>query len=183
MAPEIDTTGGVAAVQDQDLLRALMDTLPDLIYFKDLQSRFTRVNKAMTRFFGVADASDVLGKTDFDFYAGPQAQVAFDREQEIIRTGQPCLEYEERMVGRDGREVWFSVSKLPLRDADGKIVGVYGLSRDITVHKKQEDQLRQSESLYHSLVESLPQCIFRKDLNLTTIFANQKLCQALGKPA
>jgi diguanylate cyclase (GGDEF)-like protein/PAS domain S-box-containing protein len=180
MAPEIDTTGGVAAVQDQDLLRALMDTLPDLIYFKDLHCRFTRINKAMGRYFGLADPSEVLGKTDFDFYARPQAQIAFDREQEIIRTGQPLFDFEERMVGRDGREVWFSVCKLPLRDADGKIVGTYGLSRDITSHKQQEEKLRHSEALYHSLVESLPQCIFRKDLNLNVVFANQKLCQSLG---
>jgi len=183
MAPEVDATrGGVAAVQDQDLLRSLMDSLPDLIYFKDLKSRFTRINRAMSRFFGLAEPAEALGKTDFDFYAGPQAQHAFDREQEIIRTGQPLVDFEERMVGRDGQETWFSVCKLPLRDADGKVVGTYGLSRDVTAHKQQEEMLRQSESLYHSLVESLPQCIFRKDLELRTVFANQKLCASLGRP-
>lgn len=175
--------GGVTrGAQEQDLLKALMDSLPDLIYFKDLQSRFLRINRSMAHFFGLADPSEAAGRTDFDFYAAPQARAAFEREQEIIRTGEGYFDAEEQMVSRDGREVWFSVTKLPLRDGAGRIVGTYGVSRDVTEQKRQRDRLRESEALYHSLVETLPQCIFRKDLELRITFANRRLCAALGRP-
>jgi diguanylate cyclase (GGDEF)-like protein/PAS domain S-box-containing protein len=168
-------------VRDQDLLRTLMDSLPDAIYFKDRESRFVRINRALAAMIGVADPAEAVGKTDFDFYERPYAQRAFEAEQEILRSGQPLVDSEEKMVGRDGKERWFSATKLPLRDPDGAVIGTFGLSRDITQHKRNEELLRHSESLYHSLVESLPQCIFRKDLDGKLTFANQRFCQTVGK--
>ena len=72
-----------------------MDNLPDHIYFKDRESRFIRINKALAEFLGLNDPAQAVGKTDFDFFTGEHAQQAYDDEQNIIRTGQ-MLSLEEK---------------------------------------------------------------------------------------
>jgi diguanylate cyclase (GGDEF)-like protein/PAS domain S-box-containing protein len=170
-----------SAAREPDLLRVLMDTLPDAVYFKDLRSRFIRINKALAKAFALGSADDAIGKSDLDFFKKEIAQKFFDEEQEIIRTGQPMVDAIELEIWPDGRESWVSTTKMPLRDADGAIIGTYGVSRDITEHRRQEERIRQSEGLYQSLVESLPQNIFRKDLQGCFTFCNQRFCRTLGR--
>jgi diguanylate cyclase (GGDEF)-like protein/PAS domain S-box-containing protein len=170
-----------AETQDEELFRVLLDTLPDGVYFKDLDCRFTRVNQAHAKRFNVTP-DQILGKTDFAFFSKECAQRAYDMEQEIIRTGEPAINVEEKMVTLDGKETYYSTTKLPIRDGRGRIIGTFGVSRDITSHRRAEERVTQSEALYHSLVESLPQCIFRKDLELKLTFGNQKYCSLLGMP-
>ena len=160
----------------------LMDTLPDCIYFKDAQSRFTRINRALAEKFGLSDPSEADGKTDFDFFSEAHARRAYEAEQEILKTGQPFVDFEEKEVWPDGRETWVMTTKMPLRDKSGAIIGTFGISRDVTPHKRGEEMLRDSEALYHSLVESLPQNIFRKDLEGRVTFGNRKYCDTLGLP-
>jgi sigma-B regulation protein RsbU (phosphoserine phosphatase) len=126
---------------ERDLLQQLMDHSPDRIYFKDRQSRFIRVNRALAKFFGFDDPQQVLGKTDFDVFGREHAQQAFDDEQRIIRTGQPAVSLEERETWRDGHITWCSTTKSPLRDVSGEIIGTFGISRDITDRKRAEEQL------------------------------------------
>jgi diguanylate cyclase (GGDEF)-like protein/PAS domain S-box-containing protein len=124
-------------------LETLMDTIPDSIYFKDLESRFTRVNRAEAEVFGLTNPIDAVGHTDFDYFAEEHAARAFRDEQEIIRTGLPLVNHEERESKPDGSVRWMSTTKMPLRDTDGKIVGTFGVSRDITQRKQFEEQLEQ----------------------------------------
>ena len=131
-----------ALIQERQLLHTLMDNLPDLIYFKDRESRFTRINQAHARAFGLSDPVQALGKTDFDFFTGEHAQQAFDDEQEIIRTGQPMLGKEEKETWPDGHVTWASTTKMPLRDAWGNTIGTFGVSRDITRRKRAEEELQ-----------------------------------------
>jgi phosphoserine phosphatase RsbU/P len=130
-----------ALARERFLLKTLMDNLPDHIYFKDRESRFIAVNRAMAALFGLEDPAEVLGKTDADLFAPEHAQAALRDEQEILRTGQPLVNMEEKETWPDGRETWVSTSKLPLRDPNGNIVGTFGLSRDITEKKRAEDKL------------------------------------------
>src|SRR5262249_12232425 len=169
-------------LQERALLRSLMDNLPDSIYFKDSQSRFIRISKELANHFGIADPSAAVGKTDFDFFSEEHARQAFLDEQEMIRTGRPVIGKEEKETWEDGRTTWVSTTKLPLRDPDDKVLGTFGISRDITERKAAEESVRSSEALYHSLVEYLPQNIFRKDLEGRFTFANRKFCAILGKP-
>ncbi len=127
--------------QERDCLRTLMEHLPDKIYFKDAASRFTRVSGTLLERFDTDSYANVLGKTDFDFFSAEHARQAFDDEQRIIRTGQPLINLEEKETWPDGRITYVSSTKVPLRDANGKIVGTFGLSRDVTERKKAEDQL------------------------------------------
>ena len=109
-----------------------MDNLPDNIYFKDAASRFVRINKALTTYFGLSDPAQAIGKTDFDFFTEEHARPACADEQEIIRTGQPMVGKEEKETWLDGRVRWVSTTKMPFRDKDGKIIGTFGVARDIT---------------------------------------------------
>ena len=130
-----------ALARERFLLKTLMDSLPDHIYFKDRESRFIAVNRAMAALFGLEDPADVLGKTDADLFAPEHAQAALRDEQEILRTGQPLVNMEEKETWPDGHETWVSTTKLPLRDPNGHIIGTFGLSRDITEKKRAEEKL------------------------------------------
>jgi PAS domain S-box-containing protein len=127
------------------LLTSLMDTIPDAIYFKDQFSRFVRVNQAVARRFGVGCPSEILGKTDFDLFAVEHARKAYEDEQEIVRSGRPVVNKEEKETWPDGRISWVSTTKLPLRDPSGAVVGTFGISRDINDRKRNEEDLRQAK--------------------------------------
>jgi diguanylate cyclase (GGDEF)-like protein/PAS domain S-box-containing protein len=123
------------------LLGTLLDNVPDSIYFKDRESRFTRINRYAAARFGVAEPALAIGRTDFDFFTDEHAAQAFRDEQQIIRTGEPIVNLEEKETCADGGVRWVSTTKLPLRDREGNIVGTFGISRDITQRKQAEQQL------------------------------------------
>ncbi|MCI0462346.1 MAG: PAS domain S-box protein [Gemmataceae bacterium] len=139
------------------LLHSLLDTIPDSIYFKDRESRFIRINKALRFRKGVAvsDPAQALGKTDFDFFTEEHARQAYEDEQEIMRTGQPIVAKEEQETWSDGRVTWVSTTKMPLRDRHGGIIGTFGISRDVTERKQAEETLRQSEERYRSVIAAM----------------------------
>jgi PAS domain S-box-containing protein len=123
------------------ILDTFMETVPDTIYFKDLESRITRANSAHAERLGLASPVEEIGKTDFDFFPEEMARAKFEREQEIIRTGQPVTILEEST----GSWEWELTTKMPLRDEDGRIIGTFGISRDITDLKRSQAAL---ESAY-----------------------------------
>jgi diguanylate cyclase (GGDEF)-like protein/PAS domain S-box-containing protein len=132
------------------LLETLMDNVPDSIYFKDRDSRFTRINRYAAERFGVADPALAVGRTDFDYFAEDHAAKALRDEQEILSTGRPLVGLEEKETKPDGGTRWVSTTKLPLRDRSGAIVGTFGISRDITARKLAEGQLER-QAFYDSL--------------------------------
>jgi PAS domain S-box-containing protein len=149
---------------ERDLLRALMDSSPDPVYFKDAQSRFLIASKAHANIFGLKSADELLGKTDFDFFAEEHARPAFEDEQEIIRTGVPLIGKVEKEVLKNGRESWALTSKMPLLNKDGQIIGTFGISKDITAIKQAEAELAYQRDLLGTLMNYSPDSIFFKDL-------------------
>ncbi len=128
--------------QERNLLRTLIDNLPDLIYFKDKDGRYLLNNKAHLHSLGCERQEDVVGKTTFDFNPPHVAQQYCAMEEEIIKTGKPLTDYEEIAIHKDtGEQRWHLTSKFPIRDVEGNIVGIVGVSRDITVRKKVEEEL------------------------------------------
>ncbi len=150
-------------IEERNLLGALLDGIPDHIYFKDRQSRFTRINQSMALSFKLSDPSEAVGRTDFDFFAKEHAHLAYEKEREIIRTGRSLVNIEEREDWPDGRVTWVSSTKMPLRDPHGKIIGLFGISRDITRQKRAEEELRDAQLFLNSIVENIPMMIFVKD--------------------
>ncbi|MDB5310908.1 MAG: domain S-box protein [Gemmataceae bacterium] len=169
-----------ALVQERYLLHAIMDNLPDKIYFKDAASRFVRINKALTTHFGLSDPAQAIGKTDFDFYPEEHARPAYADEQEIIRTGQPVVGKEEKGGRLDGLEEWVSTTKMPFRDKDGKIIGTFGVSRDITRLKRAEEAMRESEQRFRTFVDHATDAFFLLDDRHVVLDVNRQACQSLG---
>ena len=128
--------------QERYLLHTLMDYLPHNIYFKDAQSRFIRINQAMAHFFGLKDPDDAIGKTDVDYFTDEHALQALADEQEIVRSGQGIIDKQEKETWPDGHATWASTTKLPLYDDEGRIVGTFGISQDITAQKQVAEALR-----------------------------------------
>jgi PAS domain S-box-containing protein len=166
--------------QERELLRVLMDNIPDSIYFKDRESRFLRTNQALATAFGLSDPSQAVGKTDFDFFTVEHAQPAYDDEQEVIRTGTPIVAKEEKETWPDGRVTWVSTTKMPHRDAYGATLGTFGVSRNITEQKRAEDELYRSRQMLQSILDNIPQRVFWKDRNLTYLGCNRAFALDAG---
>lgn len=130
-----------ALLAEQYLLNTFMDNTPDVIYFKDRESRIIRHNKAYVTLLGSFDEHTMIGKTDFDFFTAEHAKKAFDDEQAIMRTGRPMINIEEMETWKDGRKTWVITSKFPLTDKKGTVVGTFGVSKDITSIKTLEQEL------------------------------------------
>ncbi len=131
--------------QERRLLQTLMNNLPDNIYFKDRDSRFLCINAAMAQRFGLSNPSEAVGKTDFDYFRSEHATQALRDEQEVIVTGRPIIGVEEKETWSDGHETWASTTKMPLRDPQGRIVGTFGVSRDVTERKLAQAELQQAK--------------------------------------
>jgi PAS domain S-box-containing protein len=142
-----------ALIYERNLLNALMDNIPDHIYFKDIDSRFIRMNRAQANGFGISNPVQAMGKTDFDFFTEQHARPAFENEQEIIKTGRPMVNFEETETYSDGRMATVSTTKIPFRNPDGQIIGTIGISRDITERKQAESKLKEYSEHLEEMVD------------------------------
>jgi len=165
---------GEALATEQRLLNSLITGTPDHVYFKDRESRFVRINEAFARRNGLSSSSAALGKTDFDIFGDQHARQAFEDEQRIMATGQPMIDKEEKEDWKDGRVTWVSSTKLPLRDDNGKIVGIMGISRDITGRKQTEETLARERNLLREMFDILPDYIYLKDEQSRFIMCNNR---------
>ena len=171
-----------ALEHERDRLRTLIDNLPDVIFIKDAAYRLVAVNRAFVRHFGANSEADVIGKTDFDLCPSDLAQQYRLDDERVIQHGETLVNREEESLAPGGGRILTLTTKVPLRDSRGVLVGLVGIGRDISERKQTEEALKQSEWLYHSLVDNLPIYVVRKDLEGRVTFANAALCQLLGLP-
>ena len=157
-----------------------MENLPDRIYFKDRESRFVRVNRAHAKWLGVQSPEEVMGKTDFDFFSQAHAQAAFTEEQVIIYTGRPMIGEVQHITKRDGSEAWGSTTKMPWRDDTGRIIGTFGVTRNVTAAKQAEDKLKEERNLLRTIIDHLPSRIFVKDTQSHYLINNHAHLRQLG---
>ena len=133
-----------ALTQERELMTALMDTIPDTIYFKDTGSNFLRVNRAQLEALGVQKQEEAIGKSDFDFFDHEHALRAFEQERAVMSHDKPLINHIEKVETSSGIH-WFSATKVPLKNTHGEIIGLAGISRDISEMKQMEEVLLKNE--------------------------------------
>lgn len=161
----------------QAMYASLVEDLPIPIIRKDAQGHFVFANRAFCSWVG-RQREEVIGSTDFDFSPQPLAAKYQRDDHSVLTTGELFLDVERNEHG--GKVNWVHVIKTPARDADGAIVGTQAIFWDVTARREAEDRLRDSEALYHSLVDSLPVCLLRKDIEGNFTFVNATYCDFFG---
>lgn len=145
----------------------LMDNIRESVYFKDLESRFIKVNRACATKFGLKDPSEIIGKTDFDFFEEAQAKQAYNDEQEIIKTETPLFnKVTKEVFNHDPDNIkWASTSKLPLYDEKGVLIGTYGITRDVTEETVIKEKLKKSDEMFQKLSQYVPGFFYQYKFN------------------
>ena len=126
---------------ERSLLRSVIDNIIDAVFVKDTAGRYMLGNAAHAERLGIALPTDVVGKTSYDFFPLEVARGFEQDDAEVIRSGGPIINRHEFIGGGEGHVQWLSTTKVPLRDVNGKIIGIVGIGRDITARKLAEEKL------------------------------------------
>jgi len=144
---------------ERNLLRTLIDNLPDRIYVKDTQGRKTLSNTADMQASGAKSMQEIIGKTDFDTYSPELANKFWTDDKFVMETETPTLNREEPGLDKDGGTVWIMTSKMPVKDHSGHVMGLVGIGRDITVKKNIELEIKRQKQFYETLISNSPVAI------------------------
>ncbi|MDX0904376.1 EAL domain-containing protein [Sinorhizobium medicae] len=147
-------------------LEAMINHVPDYIYAKDTEGRFLIANEVTVADNGLESLQDLVGKTDFDLHPHEFAQAVAGTERRVLETGEPIFGIEERAIVTKGRDRWLMTSKVPLRSKSGKIIGIVGISRDITDRKSAERLLEGQARLLEMIAKGKPLTEFFNELVL-----------------
>jgi diguanylate cyclase (GGDEF)-like protein/PAS domain S-box-containing protein len=162
-----------AGLDDAFMFRALMDTITDSIYFKDRRCRLLRVNRQMATNLGVSSPDDVVGKTDIDLFGGPFGHRTFLEDLRIMEADTPMTGFVESRLLDDGALNWTLTTKIPLHDADGEVIGLVGITREINELKQTELDLQHLAT--HDVLTGLPNRFLMMDrLNQTIARAGRE---------
>ena len=165
---------GEELFDELSLMQLLLENHPDFIYFKDSEARFQRVSKRFCDFFEL-DKEDIIGKTDLELFPEEVAKQTYSEDLQIIKTGKPIINKEENAKG-----TWVLTTKMPRFDKNGKIVGLFGISRDITERKKAGEELRNSEERLSILFELAPDAYYLNDLKGNFVDGNKAAEEVTG---
>jgi diguanylate cyclase (GGDEF)-like protein/PAS domain S-box-containing protein len=165
--------------RERDLLGVLMANVPDLVYFKDAASRFIRLNVPTAHNLGCIDPQSAVGKTDADFFPddGP-AWVA--EEQRVLRDGETLINRMVEHVLPNGDRRWLLNTKVPVRDSSGRITGLVGIGRDITLRRQAEAAMQASEERLRAVIEDVQEVICQTDTVGAWTFLNPSWTDITG---
>ncbi|MHC1764745.1 MAG: PAS domain S-box protein [Verrucomicrobiia bacterium] len=172
----------LATAKAETKYRRISEHLVEGVFQSTPGGCYINVNPTLARIYGYDSPEELIGNlTDI----AAQLYVEPNRREEFVRLMEErdvVTNFESQVRRKDGSVIWISENVRAIRDDKGRLLHYEGTVEDITERKSREEELRNSETLYHSLVETLPQNIFRKDLNERFTFANQRFCQSLGRP-
>jgi diguanylate cyclase (GGDEF)-like protein/PAS domain S-box-containing protein len=158
---------------DRDLLEAFLEHIPDNVFFKDKESRFIRISRAMANYCGLKDPAHAIGKTDADIFSAEHAGQALADELRVLRTGAPLIEKEEKETWKDGHETWALTTKVPLKNREGEVIGTMGIAHNIT-HRKETERRIQHMAL-HDALTGLPNRTLLEDRLRQAIALGQRV--------
>jgi PAS domain S-box-containing protein len=161
------------------LMQTLLNNIPEYIYFKDRERKFVRVSNQFCDLFK-CNMEDIIGKKDEGLFPEEVAKETVKDDRHVIETGIPIINKVEGGESISGKEHWVLTTKLPWRDKEGNIIGLFGISKEITERKRTEEALRKSEERYRYLSESSPIGVFETDKNGSVQFLNNKWLTITG---
>ncbi|MEN9685267.1 MAG: hypothetical protein RLZZ28_1053 [Bacteroidota bacterium] len=167
---------------ERNLLRALINNLPDAVYVKDKAFKKIIANPVDLMYMGLDKEEDILGKDDYAVYPKEIADSSFTDDQHVLSTGMPYLNKEDYFVDNNGQEHWMLNSKVPIKDANGTIIGLVGIGREITARKKEETHLKLLESVITNATDGvvITQINDTDSLHYRIIFVNNAYCKMTG---
>jgi len=157
---------------ERNLLRALIDNLPDSVYIKDSNSRIIVANEAQIKNMGFEKEADVINKDDYEMYAKEIADQYRQSDLKIFKTGIPELNKELSYVDENNQNHWVLTSKMPIKNDNGDIIGLAGIGKDITALKNAQESMQKDRNLLRTIIDNLPDIIYVKDLECKKIIAN-----------
>ena len=167
-------TSAGRARNERNILLAAIEQAPDFFYIKDLGSRFIAVNRKVAEHHGFTDPRQMAGKSDFDLEPGVRARGLIAAEQELVRTGQPLVDAEETVLDEQGKIHHYVTSKVPLKDADGRVVALAGITRDTTAWRAQQLELAEARNLSAYATREMSDGLALFDRNGVLLFCNQR---------
>ena len=144
--------------KEQYLFQLFMDNIPESIYFKDKKGRFLKINKTSAQRVGLNDPSEAVGKTDYDFFDKKTARQSERENLQLLKTGN-ISKKEKLKLYRDGIKRWIESTKIPMKDKEGNINGIFGITRDITERKEWEEKIKQSEERFRTITQTATDAI------------------------
>ncbi|MGA9349936.1 MAG: PAS domain S-box protein [Anaerolineae bacterium] len=169
------------ALRDEKaLMDALMDNIPDSIYFKDRQGRLIRINRKMMRDLNLDEMSQAVGKTDVDLFGEEFGRKTLAEDRRVMTTGEPIIGLIESRQLKDGQINWTLTTKVPLCDASGQIVGLVGITHEINEFMRAEEELRQLKEFNEGIVQGMEEGIMMEDAEGHITFVNPKMAEMLG---
>jgi two-component system sensor histidine kinase/response regulator len=181
-------------IRERALFKSFMDHIPISVYFKDKEGRFLRVSEYFLKQKGVPQLGSVeklIGKTDFDLFSKEHAELAYEDELMVMKTGKPIIEREEESKTEDGEKVYLLTSKAPLTDEKGNTIGIVGMTKEVTEKKLSDEEIKErleklgeeivfKSRLLSALFENIPDHIYFKDKKSRFVAVSKALARWLG---
>jgi phosphoserine phosphatase RsbU/P len=172
-----------ALLEAEEKYRGIFENIVEGIFQTSPDGHYLSANSALARIYGYGSPEELMSSVrDIarKLYVEPGRR---DEFIQIMQQNDVVTDFESRIYRKDGSIIWIAENVRAVRDVRGRLLQYEGTVEDITQRRLAEEKLRDSEALYHSLVETLPQSIYRKDLEGRFTFVNQLFCQSLGRPA
>jgi len=176
-----------AKISERLLHTILTSDAIDALFFKDSNGRYLMVNQAFLKRYGLEKDEEVIGKTPYEIFDQDVAEEIVKEDKYVLETGKPIIGKVKKVRVKNGQVIWVSTSKVPVRDEEGRIIGLIGVNKDITDYKlKEEEELKVITSLLQELtfksfiLDSLKEGVIVCTKEGKVIYANESACNLLG---
>lgn len=167
--------------EQEEFLRLVLDNVLQKIFWKDRNSVYQGCNRKWAEARGFSNPKDVVGLTDYDLPNFAEVAANYiEQDRQVLETGVPVLHLVESEVGLDGQQIWQEVSKIPIRNAAGEVIGLLGTIEDITDRCRVEEALKQAEQKYRSIFENAVEGIFQSSIDGKYLTVNPMLARLYG---
>ena len=168
-------------LQERNTLYMILENIPDSIYLKDTKGHYTKVNRAMVNALGFESENQILDKTEIDIKADKEAEKSHRQELDIIKNGEAVLDVETKVTDRENNEMWLLGSKIPLRNTKDEIIGLIGISRNISEIKKAEEKLKSYSNILQAAKKETDNILENVDEGLFLLTADYNFSSQYSK--